>query len=181
MKRSTINSAYRAASACFARHCWTLPPKPRWDIADFGLGEFDHYGLVLVNLATESEYCEKLMWARRGQTTRCHAHAKKKEDIICRAGALTRKLWSAKPIAGVALPPMLMVLINGYADAQARQIFRDLLDMPAQVAITPDEVCVEFHRRAHLPIVLDSDLCQRAVEIPWWNGRRLRLTTHTGR
>ena len=71
--------------------------------------------------------------------------------------------------------------MRGYADAQARQIFRDLLDMPAQIEITPDEVRVEFHRRAHLPIVLASELCQRAVAIPWWDDRRLRLTTYTGR
>ena len=71
--------------------------------------------------------------------------------------------------------------MRGYADAQARQIFRDLLDMPAQVEITPEEVRVEFHRRAHLPIVLDSELCQRTIPIPWWDGRLLRLTTYTGR
>lgn len=71
--------------------------------------------------------------------------------------------------------------MRGYADAQARQIFRDLLDMPAQVEITPQEVRVQFHRRAHLPIVLDSELCQRTVPIPWWQGRLLRLTTFTGR
>jgi D-lyxose ketol-isomerase len=113
MKRSTINSAYRAASACFAQYCWVLPPKPKWDITDFGLGDFDHYGLVLINLATESEYCEKLMWARRGQTTPCHTHAKKKEGIICRAGALALKLWPAKPAVGVKLPKTLIVPING--------------------------------------------------------------------
>ncbi len=71
--------------------------------------------------------------------------------------------------------------MRGYADAQARQIFRDLLDMPAQIEITPREVRVEFHRRAHLPIVLASELCQRTVEIPWWQGRRLHLSTYTGR
>jgi hypothetical protein len=71
--------------------------------------------------------------------------------------------------------------MRGYADAQARQIFRDLLDMPAQVEITPRDVRVEFHRRAHLPIVLDSELCQRSFDIPWWQGRRLQLTTYTGK
>jgi D-lyxose ketol-isomerase len=113
MKRSTINSAYRAASACFAQHYWALPPKPRWDITDFGLGDFEHYGLVAINLATESEYCEKLMWARRGQTAPCHTHARKKEDIICRAGELTLKLWPAKPAAGAKLPATISVPING--------------------------------------------------------------------
>ena len=71
--------------------------------------------------------------------------------------------------------------MRGYADAQARQIFRDLLDLPAEVEITDKEVRVEFHRRAHLPIVLASGLCDRAVPIPWWPDRLLRLTTYTGR
>ena len=113
MKRSAINSAYHAASACFARHGWTLPPKPKWDITDFGLGDFEHYGLVLVNLATEPEYCEKLMWLRRGQAAPCHTHAKKKEDIICRAGELTLELWPAKPTPGTMVPATLTVPVNG--------------------------------------------------------------------
>lgn len=71
--------------------------------------------------------------------------------------------------------------MRGYGDAQARQIFRDLLDLPAQVEISDQEVRVEFHRRAHLPIILASDLCKRTVKIPWWSDRRLRLTTYTGR
>ena len=53
--------------------------------------------------------------------------------------------------------------------------------MPAEVEITDQDVRVEFHRRAHLPIVLASGLCDRPVAIPWWQGRRLRLTTYTGR
>ena len=71
--------------------------------------------------------------------------------------------------------------MRGYGDAQARQIFRDLLDLPAEIEITEKEVCVEFHRRAHLPIVLASGLCDRTVPIPWWSNRRLRLTTYTRR
>jgi len=37
--------------------------------------------------------------------------------------------------------------MRGYADAQARQIFRDLLDLPAEIEITDREVRVEFHRK----------------------------------
>ena len=65
--------------------------------------------------------------------------------------------------------------MRGYDDAQARQIFRDLIDMPADVAITNDEIRVRFHRRAHLPIVLASGLFDKPVKVPWWNGRALRL------
>jgi len=65
--------------------------------------------------------------------------------------------------------------MRGYDDAQARQIFRDLVDMPADVAVTPAEVKVRFHRRAHLPIVLASGLIDKPVAVPWWQGRSLRL------
>jgi D-lyxose ketol-isomerase len=88
MKRSEINALVRAAGDCFSAHGWALPPKPRWDVTDFGLGDWRRYGLVLVNLAEEREYCEKLMYARQGMTTPWHTHSRKKEDIICRWGRL---------------------------------------------------------------------------------------------
>jgi hypothetical protein len=47
--------------------------------------------------------------------------------------------------------------------------------MPADVAITTDEVIVRFHRRAHLPIVLASGLIDQPVVVPWCKGRSLRL------
>jgi hypothetical protein len=66
--------------------------------------------------------------------------------------------------------------MHGYDDAQARQIFRDLIDMPADVAITNRNVTVRFHRRAHLPIVLASDLFKKkATTVPWWDGLPLRF------
>ena len=65
--------------------------------------------------------------------------------------------------------------MRGYDDAQARQIFRDLIDMPADVAITDDEIRVRFHRRAHLPVVLASGLINKPVPVPWWNDRSLRI------
>ena len=88
MKRSEINAAVKEALAAFRRHQWALPPNPRWDVTDFGLGKFLKYGLVLVNLAEEREYCEKIMYVRRKQVTPRHYHAAKKEDIICRWGRL---------------------------------------------------------------------------------------------
>jgi hypothetical protein len=65
--------------------------------------------------------------------------------------------------------------MRGYDDAQARQIFRNLIDMPADLTITDQEVRVRFHRRAHLPIVLASGLIDKPVAVPWWNGLPLRL------
>jgi hypothetical protein len=65
--------------------------------------------------------------------------------------------------------------MRGYADAQARQIFRDLIDLPATVKVTASEIHVTFHRRAHLPILLASDLFSETPAVPWWNGARLIL------
>lgn len=113
MKRSAINCVWRDALACFAQHHWNLPPDPRWDVTDFGLGDFDHFGLTLVNLANEPEYCEKLMYARRGQITPCHTHARKKEDIICRSGELSLRLWPARPDAQQEFPATFLVPVNG--------------------------------------------------------------------
>ncbi len=111
MKRSEINSAIREAHAAFASAGWALPPQPRWDVTDFGLGHFREKGLVLVNLAEEPEYCEKIMCARRDQKTPAHCHARKKEDIIVRRGALRVQLWSGKPGESTTQP--VSVRING--------------------------------------------------------------------
>src|SRR5260221_14645492 len=59
--------------------------------------------------------------------------------------------------------------MRGYDDAQARQIFRDLVDMPANVTITQTEVRARFHRRAHLPIVLASGLFDEPFAVPCWH------------
>ena len=65
--------------------------------------------------------------------------------------------------------------MRGYAECQARQIFRDLIDMPADVTITEREVEVRFHRRAHLPTIAASGLLDEPVTVPWWNGMSLRM------
>jgi transposase len=70
---------------------------------------------------------------------------------------------------------MMAHRMRGYEDAQARQIFRDLIDMPADVKIAGDEITVRFHRRAHLPIILASSLMNKPVAVPWWGGKKLRL------
>lgn len=72
---------------------------------------------------------------------------------------------------------LLAKRMRGYSDAQARQIFRDLIDMPADVTIDHNGIDVRFHRRTHLPIILASGLMNRPVSVPWLNGLPLRLTT----
>jgi D-lyxose ketol-isomerase len=117
MKRSEINRGYKSALECFRRNCWALPPHPRWDITDFGIGDFNRTGLTLVNLCTEPQYCEKLMYMRQGQTAPCHTHARKTEDIICRTGILMLRLWPARPDGPAAAGASFSVRVDGTATA----------------------------------------------------------------
>jgi hypothetical protein len=66
--------------------------------------------------------------------------------------------------------------MRGYAEAQARHIFRDLIDTPADVSVGDAQVQVHFHRRAHLPVILASELLNTPVAIPWWPGYSLRMS-----
>lgn len=111
MKRSEINQLVLDARAFFSLHSWHLPPSPRWDVTDFGLGNWKRWGLVLVNLTEQPEYCEKLMYVRKGMVTPAHCHQKKKEDIICRAGGLRVTVWAEKPEIGQH--EAVNVLVNG--------------------------------------------------------------------
>jgi D-lyxose ketol-isomerase len=113
MKRSDINAVVVSATQCFKSNGWALPPNAKWDITDFGLGNFLNSGLVLINLAEEIEYCEKLMYAVKNQVTPAHTHQKKKEDIICRSGILVVQLWSDDP-ALIQSEEVIKLKINGY-------------------------------------------------------------------
>jgi hypothetical protein len=102
-------------------------------------------------------------------------------DALSSAVGLKVDFDMALLVVASGLYRLLARQMRGCADAHARQIFRDLVDLPAQVRLTEKEVRVEFHRRAHLPIVLASGLCERPVPVPWWENRRLRLTAYAGR
>lgn len=116
MKRSEINAIIKDAEAFIARHQFALPPfafwTPSdwqgkggecdeirnnmlgWDITDYGLGDFEKTGLVLVTIRNgnqnngkyEKPYAEKLLISREGQVCPMHFHWNKMEDIINRGG-----------------------------------------------------------------------------------------------
>ncbi|HEV8692806.1 MAG TPA: hypothetical protein VGQ93_01260 [Lysobacter sp.] len=100
-------------------------------------------------------------------------------DALSSAVGLKVDFDMALLVIASGLYRLLAHRMHGYSDAQARQIFRDLVDMPATVEVTDHEIAVSFHRRAHLPIVLASGLFEKPVQIPWWNNRMLRLTTYS--
>jgi hypothetical protein len=101
-------------------------------------------------------------------------------DALSSAVGLKVDLDMALLVIASGLYRLLSQRMRGYADSQARQIFRDLIAMPANVHVRDDEVEVSFLRRAHLPIILASGLMDRPVAVPWWEGKKLRLTTYNG-
>jgi hypothetical protein len=64
---------------------------------------------------------------------------------------------------------------NGYAEAKADHIFRDLVDATATVTITASEIDVRFQKRAHNPLLLAAGFDRMSTPIPWLGGKSLRL------
>ena len=127
MKRSQINAAIRGALDLLAEYKIVLPPfacwspeewKSRgdevqeikdnmlgWDITDFGSGDFDKIGLLLITLRNGNQlnrekypkpYAEKLMVVKEKQITPMHYHWSKMEDIINAGGGdLIIKLYNS--------------------------------------------------------------------------------------
>ena len=127
MKRSQINNAMRDALEMFKEYKIVLPPFARWspdewknkgdevteikdnmlgwDITDFGSGDFNKIGLLLICLRNGNQllkekypkpYAEKLMVVKEGQITPMHYHWSKMEDIINAGGGnLIIKLYNS--------------------------------------------------------------------------------------
>lgn len=97
-------------------------------------------------------------------------------DALSSAVGLKVDFDMALLVIASGLYRLLARRMRGYADAQARHIFRDLIDTPADVTISAREVQVRFHRRAHLPIIIASGLLNSPVRVPWWDHRTLRMS-----
>ena len=117
LKRSTINRAYRNAKAFFKKNNCTWHTSAPWDITDVGFGDFNKVGATLINLAEEPEYCEKLLYSFKGQEIPYHCHKKKKEDIICRVGAIELVFYPQHPDE-CSFEKKLTVQINGQPTVQ---------------------------------------------------------------
>ena len=97
-------------------------------------------------------------------------------DALSSAVGLKVDFDMALLVIASGLYRLLARRMRGYADAQARHLFRDLIDTPADVAISQREVQVRFHRRAHLPIIIASGLLDTPVKVPWWFDHTLRMS-----
>ena len=106
-------------------------------------------------------------------------------------GVLAGDLLRASADLGIPMAGVTLVHREGYMtqrlDAFGNQTAESnpwhpearLERLPATVEITDREIVVSFHRRAHLPIVMASGIFEQPVPVPWWDNRKLRLTTYS--
>lgn len=139
MKRSAINEIMRDADRFFRSNNFYLPPFAYWtpaewrqkgpevaeivhnglgwDITDYGMGDFQRYGLLLFTLRNGDvsawaagkgkPYAEKIMIAEVDQAHQMHFHWRKVEDIINRGGGrLVIELYNADDDDGLAETPV---------------------------------------------------------------------------
>src|ERR1700674_2759313 len=97
-------------------------------------------------------------------------------DALSSAVGLKVDFDMALLVIASGLYRLLARRIRGYAEAQARHIFRDLIDTRADVPISEREVHVHFHRRAHLPIIIASGVLDSPIKVPWWENHTLRMS-----
>ena len=62
-----------------------------------------------------------------------------------------------------------------YVHAQAKTIFRNLLDLSGKVEITSTSVVVTLDKRAHNPYLIASDLTSQPTPMPWFGNKKLIL------
>lgn len=63
----------------------------------------------------------------------------------------------------------------GYDHAQAKKLFRNLLDVSATVAIEAEQVVVTLDKRAHNPLLVQSRLADTSTPMPWFGSKALHL------
>ncbi len=134
MKRSEVNAIIRRADAFVKERSFYLPPyaywspadwaakgeeageivayQMGWDITDFGLGDFNKFGLALFTIRNGDQknlktgqgkvYAEKILICEIGQITPLHFHWTKMEDIINRGGGqLAIQLYNSTEAGGL--------------------------------------------------------------------------------
>ena len=86
-----------------------------WDITDYGLGDFDKIGLLVITIRNGiagsekyfKEYAEKILILQDGQVTPMHFHFYKMEDIINRGGAdLLIQVYGSTPTKDLSSEPV---------------------------------------------------------------------------
>lgn len=62
-----------------------------------------------------------------------------------------------------------------YSNAQAKTIFRNLIDLSGKVDVGADSVVVTIDKRAHNPYLVASGLHETPTPMPWFGGKKLMI------
>jgi hypothetical protein len=63
-----------------------------------------------------------------------------------------------------------------YTTAHSSHLFRDFIEAQARVTINRNTVEVAFGKRAHSPLLLAAGFQDTDIAVPWWHGRRLKIS-----
>lgn len=96
-------------------------------------------------------------------------------DALCSGVALQVDFDLMLTLLANGLYRSLARRLTGFEASQPKQVFRRFLNTSATVRVTDTEVHVRVKRRAHHPILIDSQLLDAQPAVPWWQGRKLRL------
>jgi len=79
-------------------------------------------------------------------------------------------------MAGSLYRLMAEKIAREYERAQAKKLFRNLLDVSATVTITENQVIVMLDKHAHNPYLIASGLANTPTPMPWFGNKKLVIT-----
>jgi hypothetical protein len=94
-------------------------------------------------------------------------------DALSSAVALNVDLDTTLTVWAAAAYDHLRQRLPGYQDATPDTIWRRFISTSGQITIAPDDITCRLNSRTYSPVMRSADLPD--TEIPWWNGRPLRL------
>jgi hypothetical protein len=149
-------------------------PTPLRQIAVRGLGH-EHPTLILTN---DRNSAPKKLVARYAQRMRIEQRLAESIrsfhlDALSSAVALNVDLDTTLTVWAAAAYDHLRQRLPGYQDATPDTIWRRFISTSGQITIAPDNITCRLNSRTYSPVMRSADLPD--IEIPWWNGRPLRL------
>jgi hypothetical protein len=155
-------------------------PKPLRQIAVRGLGH-DHPTLVLTNnykskaAQLVDRYAKRMTIEQRLEEGIRSFHL----DALSSAVALNVDLDTSLSVAAQLAYDWLRRRLPGYETATPDTIWRRFISTKGSVILGPDEVVVRLGERTYSPVLREAEL--PVVEVPWWDGRRLRFEVPPGK
>ncbi len=155
-------------------------PIPLRQLAVRGLGH-DQPTLILTNnhqakpAKLINRYAQRMTTGQRlaEQTRSFHL------DALSSAVALNIDLDTTLTVWAAAAYDALRRRLPGYATATPDTIWRRSVSTSGQVTLGPTEVVARIAERTYSPVLRSADLPE--VEVPWWEGRRLRFEIAVGK